>query len=141
MEIELLMWRRLVGHAEIDQVLWTAVLGKISGVFDVGIQGLQKLTVDIETRLAGEISSTRFCWPHEGEHSSRRPVLGERAGPWQLYGRIITVTLRSGWRPWAGLRPSITETSTPPRVGPSCFLKPTVKSPNPFANPDEVSSL
>ena len=58
MEIELLMWRRFVGHAEIDQVLWTAALGKISGVFDVGIQGLQKLTVDIETRLSGETSPT-----------------------------------------------------------------------------------
>ena len=56
MEIELLIWRRLVSHAEIDQVLWTSALGKISGIFDVGIQRLQELTVDIETRLAGEVS-------------------------------------------------------------------------------------
>ncbi len=92
MEIELLMRRRFVGHTEINGVLRPAALGKSSGVFEVGVQRLQELPVQIKARLAGEIPPACFGWPQQGEHSRRRPVLADGVRPWQLYARIIAVT-------------------------------------------------
>ena len=75
MKIQLLMRRRFVGRAEVDDVLRTAALGKGAGVFDVGVPGRRELTVKVHAGLAGQISPRSLGRPHEGEHSCDGPVL------------------------------------------------------------------
>jgi len=56
MKIELLMRRGFVGDAEIDQVLWTAAFRKSTGVFDIRIDGLCNLPVEVYAGLPRHIS-------------------------------------------------------------------------------------
>ena len=71
MKVELLMWRRLIGHAEIDYMLGAAVLGKRAGIFDIGVPGLSELPVKVQTGLARQVSPPRLGWPHRGRTFQR----------------------------------------------------------------------
>ena len=56
MKVQLLMRRRLVCRAEINHMLRTTALGESAGIFDIGVPGRRKLSVKIQTGLAGQIS-------------------------------------------------------------------------------------
>ena len=78
MKIELLVRRRFVGRAEVDDVLRTAALRKGAGVFDVGVPGRRELTIKVDTCLAGQIAA---CAPWVGHMTENIPATV------QLFGR------------------------------------------------------
>ena len=91
-KIDLVMRRELVGGAEMQNLAGAASLREIAGVFDEGVPGFSELAVEEEGRLAREVVLTGESGPVEGHLAASRPILGERAGPWELETRVKTMT-------------------------------------------------
>src|ERR1700747_3327850 len=74
-KIKLLVWRKLVCHACVDDVLRASALGERARIFDVGIPGWGELAIEVHAGLSGPIAPARLRGPRYREHACDGPVL------------------------------------------------------------------
>lgn len=63
MKVELLIGSDLDRRAQMQQILRTSTLGKVTAVFDKGVPSLSDLPIYEETRLTRQIAPRAFGWP------------------------------------------------------------------------------
>lgn len=92
--------QRVVGRAQMENLLWWTAVGEIAGILERRIPWLCELPVQQEGSLPRQISCCGLGWPKQREPAGRRPVGRNLSRPRQLNLRVVPMTFKQNALPW-----------------------------------------